>query len=151
MINRAQLKWHSLSRQTSKRTPTLPFSLISSKPVVKELMRVGVFGLILGMASKDLIYPFGLSFMAANSLYRKDYILPGVFSFLGTLLAMQSIISLRYLGAMGIFLLIFFLHKRFYGESELALGAMVVLSNLIAGICFFLTTRESHYMIYFYF
>ncbi|HHX22966.1 MAG: stage II sporulation protein E [Tepidanaerobacteraceae bacterium] len=148
MINRAQLKWHSLSRQTSKRTPTLPFSLISSKPVVKELMRVGVFGFILGMASIDGLYPFGLSFMAANSLYRKDYILPGVFSFLGTLLAMQSIISLRYLGAMGIFLLIFFLHKRFYGESELALGAMVVLSNLIAGILFLTTRGVSLYDIF---
>jgi hypothetical protein len=85
------------------------------------------------MASINGLYPFALSFMAANFLYRRDYILPGVFSFLGTLIAMKSIISLRYLGAMGIFLLIYFLHKRFYGESELALGAMVFLSNLHCG------------------
>lgn len=82
LIDRAQLKWQSYSRQKAAKTRSMPFLLPTQKPVTKEKIQVSVFGLLFGMASINGLYPFGLSFMAANSLYRGDYILPAFFSFL---------------------------------------------------------------------
>ena len=120
LINRAQLK--GIVIQNIKLNPGISFS--TSMPVTKAI-QISIFAYLFGMASINGLYPFALSFMAANFLYRRDYIVAGIFSFLGTLTAMRSIVSLRYLGAMGIFLLICNLLTRINRQNEFRFGLTI--------------------------
>jgi stage II sporulation protein E len=145
LINRAQLKWHSYSEPKHAKSRSMSFLSMPSMPVTKEAIQISIFAYLLGMASINGLYPFALSFMAANFLYRRDYILPGLFSFLGTLTAMKSIVSLRYLGAMGLFLLMYNLLNRLNRQNEFRFGMTIFFSNVLAGMVFLMTRGVSPY------
>ncbi len=148
MINRAQLKWHSYSEHKNSKSRSISFLPLPSMPVTKEAIQISIFAYLFGMASINGLYPFALSFMAANFLYRRDYIVAGIFSFLGTLKAMRSIVSLRYLGAMGIFLLICNLLTRINRQNEFRFGLTIFFSNVLAGLIFLMTRGLSPYDIF---
>lgn len=148
MINRAQLKWHSYSGQKPAKSRNTPSLSLPSGTVTKEMIQISIFAYLFGMASINGLYPFALSFMAANFLYRRDYILPGVFSFLGIFMTMKSFVSLRYLGAMGIFLIIHTLLNKINRQNEFLLGVTVFFSNMFAGFIFLMTRGLSPYDIF---
>lgn len=148
MINRAQLKWYDYLGQKSDEFHNTPFASASLKPLAKEVIPVGIIAYLFGMASINGLYPFALSFMAANLLYRKEYILPGIFSFLGTLMAMKSLSSFRYLCAMGIFLLIYNQLNRINWKNEFLFGTAVFVSNMFAGAVFLINRAVSPYDIF---
>ena len=123
----------------------MPLLSLPSMPVAKETIQISIFAYLFGMASINGLYPFALSFMAANFLYRRDYILPGIFSFMGTLMAMKSFMSLRYLGAMCIFFIIYILLNRIIRQNEFLFAVTVFFSNMLAGLIFLMTRGASPY------
>ncbi len=148
MINRAQLKWHSYSGHKPAKSRNMPLLSLPSMPVAKETIQISIFAYLFGMASINGLHPFALSFMAANFLYRRDYILPGIFSFMGTLMAMKSFMSLRYLGAMCIFFIIYILLNRIIRQNEFLFAVTVFFSNMLAGLIFLMTRGASPYDIF---
>ncbi|WP_213974400.1 stage II sporulation protein E [Tepidanaerobacter acetatoxydans] len=148
MINRAQLKWYDYLGQKSDEFHNTPFASASLKSLAKEVIPVCIIAYLFGMASINGLYPFALSFMAANLLYRKEYMLPGIFSFLGTLMAMKSLSSFRYLCAMGIFLLIYNQLNRINWKNEFIFGTAVFVSNMFAGAVFLVSRAVSPYDIF---
>ena len=58
----------------------VPLLSKSLKTKTKEMLGVSVLAILFGIASINGLHPFGLSFLAANVLYRRRYILPTAFS-----------------------------------------------------------------------
>lgn len=89
------------------------------------------------MASINGLHPFALSFAAANLIYRESFIVPALFSFLGSLIDMKSAASIRYLAAMAIFFFTYSLLRKANRQNRLLLlGLGVFFSNMIPGLIY---------------
>lgn len=127
----------------------MPTLSLSVGHATKEVIHLSIFAILFGMASINGLYPFALSFTAANFIYRKNFIIPAVFSYLGTLVAMKSIISIRYLGAIVIFFIIYTLLNRTNRQNQfLLLGLGVFFSNMLPGLIFLKTYGISPYDVF---
>lgn len=148
MIDRAQLKMADVFVQKSSKSKTEALLSLSAG-LTKEAINVSIFAFLFGMASINGLHPFALSFAAANFIYRSNFIIPTVFSYFGTLVTIKSLASVRYLGAIGIFFIIYTLLNRTNRQNQLLLlGLGVFLSNVLAGLIFLRAYEISPYDIF---
>ncbi|NLZ54386.1 MAG: stage II sporulation protein E, partial [Thermoanaerobacteraceae bacterium] len=149
MIDRAQLKLSDYFVQKSAKPKKISTLSVSVGQMPKEVIPLSIFAFLFGMASINGLYPFTLSFAAANFIYRNNFIIPTVFSYLGTLVAIKGIISIRYLGAIGIFFIIYTLLNRTNRQNQLLLlGLAVFFSNVLSGLIFLRTYGISPFDIF---
>jgi len=135
--------------QKSTKSKNMPTLSLSVGHATKEVIHLSIFAFLFGMASINGLYPFALSFTAANFIYRKNFINPAVFSYLGTLVAMKSIISIRYLGAIVIFFIIYTLLNRTNRQNQFLLLVLgVFFSNMLPGLIFLKTYGISPYDVF---
>lgn len=137
MIDRAQLKLPDIFVQETTKSKPASTSFAPVGQIAKEVIPLSIFSFLFGMASINGLHPFALSFAAANFIYRNNFIIPAVFSYLGTLTAIKSIASIRYLGAIGMFFIIYTLLNRSNRQNQLfLLGIGVFAANVVAGLIF---------------
>lgn len=149
MIDRAQLKLSDFLVQKSNKSQGMSTLFLFAGHITREVIFLSIFALLFGMASINGLFPFALSFVAANLIYRDNFIIPTVFSYLGTLVAMKSIISIRYLGAIGTFFVIYTLLNRTNRQNQhLLLGLGVFFSNMLPGLIFLKTYGISPYDVF---
>lgn len=111
----------------------------------KEDFWVASLAFLFGITSLNGLYPFGLSFTAAIALYKNRLGLGIIFSFLGNLLMIRSLASLRYLLALIIFTLSFLFFENKVREKNYILGVLTFSSILISGFSFLLARGISPY------
>ncbi len=103
---------------------------------VSEQFWFNLLALLFGMASINGLHPFGLSYTATSVIYRKKFVSAGIFSLIGLIFAVKSIIFTRYLVAMIIFILVFLFFEEAFKSKSYLVGVLVFVSNLTAGIAF---------------
>jgi len=145
VINRAQVDWNSYDQERSSKNGSLCLPINIFSFLTSEMAQVVFFAFIFGMATINGLYPFGLAFMASRAFSRKNYLLPGIFSFLGILVVVRMPNSFRYLGAMMIFGLGFTFFGKQIQKSAFLTGALVFVSNAIAGTIFLTINGISPY------
>lgn len=136
MIDRAHINGYSYQKEKDSRESLFASLAKASDLFNGEMVQASAFALIFGMASINGLYPFGLSFMAACALSKKRFIIPGLFSLMGILIAIQIHGALRYLLAMIFFSLGFAIFKNRIYKSALLAGTFIFLSNTVAGLIY---------------
>lgn len=139
MLNRVQVQWHDFKNTRADIRSQV-------KPGVSlDLLWLNLFALLFGMAPINGLYPFGLSFPAASILYRKKFVLPGLFSFAGIMISMKSPVAFRYLVTMLLFYVSFNVLKSIVRRKELLAGLLIFISNMVSGIIYLAVSGISPY------
>lgn len=141
-VNLGDKKWCKVTRQ--KKTAKSFFEDVS----LYDEFWLCALALLFGMASINGLYPFGLSFTAATAFYKRKFILVAFFSFIGNLIMLRDVAALHYLGAILVFTVIFAIFEKTFRTKEYALGILVFLSNLLAGMVFLWFMGTSIYDIF---
>jgi len=137
LIDRAHIKLSDFLAHRTGKTKSVSALPLSVEKTTREFIHISVFALLFGMASINGLYPFALSFAAANFIYRGNFIIPAVFSYVGTLAAMRNIASVRYLAAIIVFFIIYTLIQKTNRYNQiLLLGVGVFISNMLPGLIF---------------
>ena len=106
MLDRAHLNLPDIFAGKSSEVKSISTLSLPLGSASREFIQLSIFAVLFGMASINGLHPFALSFAAANLIYRESFIVPALFSFLGSLIDMKSAASIRYLAAMAIFFLL---------------------------------------------
>lgn len=137
MLDRAHLNLPDIFAGKSSEVKSISTLSLPLGSASREFIQLSIFAVLFGMASINGLHPFALSFAAANLIYRESFIVPALFSFLGSLIDMKSAASIRYLAAMAIFFFTYSLLRKANRQNRLLLlGLGVFFSNMIPGLIY---------------